>query len=112
MSLNLSGIHPDMPRAEKSIIERLLEDVASAGFAVSVHDGVEVVLKKCTDMKTVFEAMYSTGADTLTFFDQSGAGVGWVWLIWGNGQDVISDYSDNPATGELLKNALIMAEYA
>ncbi len=53
--------------------------------------------------------MYSTDEDTL-FFDQGDRQIGWVFLVYGNGWAVISDYSGNPSTEELLKNAMEIAE--
>jgi hypothetical protein len=64
------------------------------GCLITVHDGEEATLKTSQDEKAIFAAMNSTDSDTLIFF-RGGQRVGNVWLIWGNEDDVVSDWSDN-----------------
>lgn len=82
---------------ERQIIVLLVEDMLAAGYAVGVNDGAETVLAPQRDEATLFAAMSSTGEDYLVFRrDPSGTGHdGWVRLIYGNGCDVVSDYTTN-----------------
>jgi hypothetical protein len=79
---------------ERKIAKALVRRALAAGYSITVHDGEEVALKTSQDEKAIFAAMNSTDSDTLIFF-RGGQRVGNVWLIWGNEDDVVSDWSDN-----------------
>lgn len=100
----LNPLHSDMDADEKRIIIEVLNSAFNSGCAITVHNGCETLLKQCSDAVKVFEEMYGTGVDALTFY-RSGKPFGWVVLIYGNGLDVISDSSDNAETEAILKNA-------
>lgn len=98
-----------MNQIEKEIVLKILEDASRAGYAITVYDGGETVIEKSENKEAVFAEMYSTDEDTL-IFDQGDRQIGWVFLVYGNDYAVISDYSDNSSTEELLKNAMEIAE--
>lgn len=79
--------------AERTIVNRLIRAALAHGLTVSVHDGEEWTLKRSRDAKAIREALATTGADNVTLRNSDGAAVGTVLLIWGNGEDVISDLS-------------------
>lgn len=77
-------------RIAKALVRRALK----MGCLITVHDGEEATLKTSQDEKAIFAAMNSTDSDTLIFF-RAGQRIGNVWLIWGNEDDLVSDWSDN-----------------
>lgn len=106
-----------LPDDERKIISRLLDDAASAGFIVSVFDGEEWALTASSDFPAVAALVGATDETTLRFRDPEimnergkPALVGFVYLVHGNGCDVISDYSDTPALSALLAGASGVAE--
>ena len=109
----------DLPSDERAIIAQLLDDAAAAGYLVSVHDGEGFAVRISSDQTAIRLAIGDTDEATLRFRDasrsysdgaQSRELVGWVYLIHGNGADVISDYSDNAETAGLLAPALALAD--
>ncbi len=94
------------PAAARRIAEALIDKGLAHGWTISVYDGCEWTLRKSTDRAAIRSALATTDCDTLRFRDAAGEKVGIVVLIWGNDCDVISDYSDNAATGELVDAVL------
>lgn len=105
----LSAMHPEMDPIEKEIVLTILEGAMHLGYSVTVCDGAENVLENSTSKKEIFAAMFSTGTDSL-FFDQNGEQVGWIFLVYGNRECIVSDYADNGAMSGLLKNADALIE--
>ena len=102
---------------ERQIISALLDDALSASLVVSVYDGEEWALA-CSDSRPrLADVIGSTDCTTLRFrdpatLDDSGkpSSVGSVFLVHGNGCHVVADHSDNAATENLLRRAMIVAE--
>jgi hypothetical protein len=92
---------------ELRIAMKAVRGLIASGYSVGVNDGEDTVLKCCKNPKKIKEALFSTDEDYLIAY-KDGKKCGWVWLVWGNVQDVISDYSMNldPA----LKDANTYAE--
>jgi hypothetical protein len=102
-------VHPEMNEIEKEIILTIIEDALHFGYDVTVYDGGETVVERGKSKEDIFSAMFSTGSDTL-IFNQGESQVGWIFLVYGNRECVVSDYSDNPAMNDLLKNADALTE--
>lgn len=100
---------------ERSIVNDLLAVARLRGYAVSVIDGIagegELVLKRATNMADVKAVLASTEGDTLRFWGPADAAtgrrpkLGAVVLIWGNGEDLIADHTDNEAINTLVEEA-------
>ena len=89
---------------EKQICERLVDKALAAGYTISVYDGEEWPLKRSSNRPDILAAMYSTDSDVLRCcLPESGKAVGSIMLVYGNGGDVVSDYTDNEAMGALVK---------
>ncbi len=83
----------------KALIERLL----GAGLLLSVHDGEEVTVKRSTDADAIFAALETTEMDNLVCYEADNKlRIGAVLLIWGNGEDLISDHTDCRRLNDLL----------
>jgi hypothetical protein len=81
---------------ERRIAEKVVDDALAAGYTIDVFDGGEFPLKKSTNREEILKAMFSTDEDRL-FLTKDGK-TGWVWLIYGNGYHLISDYTVSLAT--------------
>ena len=88
---------------EARIAKRLVVAALARDWSVSVNDGEEIVVSKSTEKADIFEGMNSTDADVLIFHAKDGERIGWVQLIWGNDEDLISDASDNEDLDSLLE---------
>lgn len=99
---------------ERAIASKLIEDMLSNGNTVSVWEGEDWAIYKSTDHAAIMEALASTDSDWIYVWSRNSEGklirVGKVLLIYGNGNDLISDCSDNPATLALCEGAQALAE--
>lgn len=82
---------------ERKIVGKLVSCLFGAGYSITVNDGEDDVLVGMLpgSEARIWEALASTDADILkvkrsTATHMHGA---FIYLIWGNGPDVISDYS-------------------
>jgi hypothetical protein len=105
----IDAIHPEMDTIEREIVLTILSDAINAGYFISVHNDDSFVTEKSSSVESIFREMYSTGTDRLLLY-QNNKRVGWILLIYGNGLDVVSDYSDNAEIEALLKRADELAE--
>jgi len=88
---------------ERTIAQRLVRDIIRKRFQVSVWEGEAYSIKLSTNEAAIFEAMASTDSDRLVIHDMESKCVGWVWLIYGNDVDLISDHSDNAAMQAIIE---------
>ncbi len=79
---------------EKKIVRCVVEDLLAAGFQVGVNNGEERCLKRSSDINEIIAATFSTDEDWLIAC-KNGKYIGWVRCIWGNEEDIISDYTTN-----------------
>lgn len=81
---------------EKKIVNNLIKKIVKAGFSVNIDNGGDCYeLPKPTNrLKTIQKEIGATGHDNLILFKDD-VYFGFVTLIYGNGEDVISDYSTN-----------------
>lgn len=96
-----------MTEGEKAVVAKMVKAGLGKGWAISVYDGEETVVRKSTDFNIIWPALFSTETDSLIFWAGDGKErVGSIWLIYGNapdGSEVVADWSSNPATEGLLK---------
>lgn len=88
---------------ETRIAKCLVVAALARDWAISVNDGEDVTVAKSTKKAEIFDAMNSTDHDYLIFHDAEDKWIGWVQLIWGNDEDLISDASDNEHLDSLLE---------
>jgi hypothetical protein len=91
---------------ERVIISKLLDTILAAGYSIDVRDaygdGDEPM--EPTNNRTLIEAeVAATGETCLDIYDADGAR-GFILLIHGNGEDVISDSSDNETINALVQD--------
>lgn len=100
---------------ERKVARRLIKAALAAGYALSVDDGEEITVSRASKLKTITDALATTGEDTLQLYaaDPSKT-VGWhgagrFYLVWGNaddGSELISDFTANDLCENLWKQAL------
>ena len=93
---------------ERAIVDRLIRKALELGYTVGVHDGEELALSRSSDYEAITSRVAMTDETHLIFrlggtLDQKL--VGKVYLVHGNGEDVVSDHSDNELTGDLVAHA-------
>jgi hypothetical protein len=79
---------------EKAICAKVVDCLLAAGYGVGVNDGEETTVVNSTDRAVIIEATFSTDEDYILAYT-NGHKVGWVFLVWGNYTDLISDYTTN-----------------
>ena len=81
---------------EKRIVNNLIKKIVEAGYAVNIDNGGDCyeLSNATTCLKTIRKEIGATGHDNLILF-KDGVEHGFVTLVYGNGEDVISDYSIN-----------------
>ena len=93
---------------ETAIARRLVAAAIAAGYLISVRDGIEgdgeLTVQNSTDLRTISDALQTTEGDKLILRTAAAPHrmVGTVTLIWGNGEDLISDHTDTPAIDALV----------
>lgn len=95
-----------MTPTEFGIIFGIVRRAISKGYTVSVNDDAaghgEWVVKRSRNSAEIFEALATTGGDLLKLRDANGDSLGFISLIYGNGEDVVSDCTDSRAILELM----------
>ena len=85
---------------EQAIVDKIMEYATNNDWRVSVYDSEEYACKRLSP-NAAKAFLATTEADTLIFRDHTGEAVGFMLLIWGNGEDLISDHTDNKAMNTL-----------
>lgn len=84
-----------LPEIERRITNKVIDALIGAGYGISVYDGEEMVLRNSRSRREIRKFLASTDSDCLYAIGKEGRGIGWAALIWGNGEDVLSDYTVN-----------------
>lgn len=84
--------NPHISETERQICECLVTEAIKDGFSISVNDGEDTVVTESIIPSHIFAAMASTGEDILVFH-KDGKKIGVLSLVWGNGADVMSDWT-------------------
>lgn len=106
-----------LPYDERLIIQQIIRSALDRGLLVSVYDGEEWPLILSSNEAAIAGEIGATDETALRFRDPKRLNengkpdtVGTVYLVHGNGCDVISDHTDNPETVALLSVASALAE--
>lgn len=75
---------------EARIAESLVDAGLALGYAITVNDGEQTTLRRSTDRATILNHFRTTDQNTM-WFTKDGVPIGFIWLIWGNEEDLISD---------------------
>lgn len=81
---------------ERRIITRILKRALAKGYSITVNDGEEDVVTS-TDLATLQAEIGHTCETYLIIKD-----VGWIWLVHGNEEDVVTDCVENEFIAALV----------
>ena len=97
---------------EARVARKLIRAALAAGYTVSVHDGEEWTVKRSIREADILDALATTDEDRLLMRSPTandiGEVVGSFWLVYGNdenGEELISDHTDNEACDRLYRAA-------
>lgn len=80
-------------RTELKIVRKTASTLIRAGYAISVHDGEEVVLKRSRKVTDIMGVVFTTDEDNFFVYPKDSEQASFVRFIYGNdGWDVINDY--------------------
>lgn len=102
---------------ERQVIAALLNAALSRGLVCSVYDGEEWALDRSADRAAIEAVIGATGETLLRFRDGArfpdpnfSRVVGQVYLVHGNGSDVLADWTDSDEMAALLAPALAVSD--
>lgn len=96
MAKEKNGLDRLYHRIEAVIATAVVDAALGRGWLVTVYNGEDDAIVTSGKRDDILNAMSQTDEDELTFYSDTGGTltkVGWLKLIYGNDQDVISDYS-------------------
>ncbi len=85
---------------EQQITRKLIETAVAAGLTITVDCGEALEIVESKDVAAIVAATRATNDDRLLLY-RSGQRVGWVYLVYGNGADVLTDWTDNEITANI-----------
>lgn len=95
-------------KIEARIVRAIVTDALKLGYSVSVYDGeyAEWAIENSTDRKAILAECAATDEDRL-YFTPNGQtkATGVVWIIYGEGDTCVTDYTDTPEMEAILKRA-------
>lgn len=94
---------------EKRIVRRVVADALAAGYALNVNNGGDgpELSQPTTKRRTILKELFATSDEHLLCYKE-GKRVGWVYFVYGNGTDVVSDNTTN--LDGVLKGAQELAD--
>lgn len=105
---NLPCVERFASSGEAAAARRLVRLCLAEGFLLSVNDGEEWTVRQSTDFHEIYNALCTTGADTLsigTKVDGKYQRQAAFCLVWGNAEDgseLVADYTDNELAARLV----------
>lgn len=82
-----------MDATEKRIARQVVTRLLDNGYSISVWEGEDFAILKSNSIERIMKALASTDSDVLRAYDADDNPMGSVLLVWGNGEDLISDGS-------------------
>lgn len=101
--------HPYMNPDAMPIVDSIVSTALASGLTISVHDGEEWSLKRCTDAHLIWHALAQTESGDTLKLRRNGESIGTVYLIYENGVDVIADHSESDMMTRILAPAFNLA---
>lgn len=102
-----TDFHRHASPIEQEITRKLLAAIFSeVGRSVRTNDGADGWSALLFSPDEVYPLLASTAYDVVKIYDD-GKPVGKVWLIWGNDEDLLSDWTDNEGTNAIVDPLLV-----
>lgn len=83
---------------EMTIAETLVDKILARGLEISLEAEGEPLLENTREKRLIMKEINACDYTVVRADD-----AGWFLLVWGNDEDIISDYSDNPMCNEIVK---------
>jgi hypothetical protein len=77
---------------EINIAMKVVDALLASGYALDVYNGEENTVTESINRDVIKRGLFTTDEDRL-FVYKDNKRIGWVFLVWGNVQEVISDYT-------------------
>jgi hypothetical protein len=106
--MTTSCLHQYATIGEARVARKLVKAALDRELSVSVYDGEEWTVTKAWRLKTVLDALATTGEDTLRMYAPTGDCVGTFYLVYGNEEDgscLIADHTDNDICQRMFEAA-------
>lgn len=92
-----------MDRTETIIVTQILTRALTKGYMITIDtDGEDYDLVNSTCEQEIFETVFACDYARVTFRDAQFKRLGFIMFIYGNGEDVASDWSDNEEMDRLV----------
>lgn len=95
-------------KIEARIVRAIVTDALKLGYTVSVYDSEAYTwaLEDSTDRKAILAECAATDEERLYFtIPGQKRAMGMVWIIYGEGDTCVTDYTDNAEMEAILKRA-------
>lgn len=79
---------------EMKLAENLIDCILNAGYQITQNDGEDDIIIKSTDKTKILAELNGTCEDYL-FVMNGEEEIGWIYLVWGNADALISDFTTN-----------------
>jgi hypothetical protein len=94
---------------ERRITRALLAGIFAKGWTITIDNGGDGEYSAslppiATSGREALPLLAHTGSDTVNLYE-GGLRRGYIWLVWGNEEDLITDYSDYPEVEALVAEA-------
>jgi len=90
---------------ERTIARRLITKLLAAGCAITISNGGapgDEEIEDSTDKEAILQAMSQTGLDYVRSAID-GQNVSTIMLVYGNDEDLVSDFTDNEFTNAIIE---------
>lgn len=107
----IENFNQHISNQEAEICNRIITAAFAAGCEIQLNDGEEISLEASTSRDAIQAETCITDQTYYGFREiVTGRYIGWVWLVHGNGADLISDYNDTPQMNALLQPVMDYAQ--
>jgi hypothetical protein len=92
-----------MNRTETIIVTQIITRALVKGYMITIDtDGEDYDLVNSTCEQEIFETVFACDYARVTFRDAQFKRLGFIMFMYGNGEEVVCDYSDNPEMEALV----------
>jgi hypothetical protein len=93
-------------KVEARIVRAIVSDALKMGYTVSVYDGEEFAIERSSNRSAILAECAATDEDRL-YFTRNGQtkAIGVVWIIYGEGDTCMTDWTDTDEVNAILKRA-------
>lgn len=87
---------------EATIAKMVIDAILAEGYSISVWEGGGWAIEGSKDQEAIYNSLASTESDALHIWDGPN-NIGWVWLVYGSGEVLITDYSANEIVEAIIQ---------